>query len=82
MPHSTRRGANGVALAVGWVLAHTLFSPEVRSAFAAIGRESTGAGFGLTSSRYFAGWLLALLVWLLPFGEHARFFVIIALTLL
>jgi formate/nitrite transporter FocA (FNT family) len=70
------------AFIIGWVLANTpLFPPEVRSAFAAICRESAGAGFGLTVLRgVFAGWLLALLVWLLPFAEHARFFVIIALT--
>jgi len=28
----------------------------------------------------FAGWLIALIVWLLPFAEAARFFVIILLT--
>jgi formate/nitrite transporter FocA (FNT family) len=47
----------------------------------AIGRESLDVTFGLAFLRgIFAGWLLALLVWLLPFAEHARFFVIIALT--
>lgn len=70
------------ALAIGWVLASTpLFSPELRNTFGMIGRESIRVGFGLALLRgIFAGWLLALLVWLLPFAEHARFFVIITLT--
>jgi formate/nitrite transporter FocA (FNT family) len=70
------------ALAIASVLARTgVFPPEIRANFAAIGRESMASGFGLTILRgIFAGWLLALLVWLLPFAEHARFFVIVALT--
>ena len=70
------------SLAVSWVIGNTaVFPGSVRDAFGAIGRESTGAGFGLTVRRgIFAGWILALLVWLLPFAEHARFFVIITLT--
>ncbi len=70
------------ALAVAWVLCRTsVFPPEVRDAFQAISRESTGIGFSLALLRgIFAGWLLALMVWLLPFAEHARFFVIIAMT--
>jgi formate/nitrite transporter FocA (FNT family) len=70
------------ALAVAWVLCRTdVFPPEVRGAFEAISRDSAGIGFWLALLRgIFAGWLLALMVWLLPFAEHARFFVIIALT--
>jgi formate/nitrite transporter FocA (FNT family) len=70
------------ALAIGFVLARTpAFSPEIRHFFGVIGGESVGAAFGPALLRgIFAGWLLALLVWLLPFAEHARFFVIIALT--
>lgn len=70
------------ALAIATVLARTdVFSPAVRDAFAAISRESIAVGFGLALLRgIFAGWLLALLVWVLPFAEHARFFVIIAFT--
>ncbi len=28
----------------------------------------------------FAGWLMAMLVWILPFAESARFFVVVAVT--
>jgi formate/nitrite transporter FocA (FNT family) len=70
------------ALAIAWVLGNTgLFAAPVRGAFAQIGRESLTASFGLVVFRsIFAGWLLAMLVWVLPFAEHARFFVIVAIT--
>jgi formate-nitrite transporter family protein len=70
------------ALAMAWVLGNTgAFPEEVRRVFAQIGRESLQIGFGLIVLRaIFAGWLLAMLVWVLPFAEHARFFVIIGLT--
>jgi formate/nitrite transporter FocA (FNT family) len=70
------------ALVIAWVLGNTeAFKPEVRAAFEAIGRESIGIAFGTVLLRgIFAGWLLAMLVWVLPFAEHARFFVIVALT--
>ena len=70
------------ALAIACALSRTsAFSPEMRGVFGEIGLESTGAGFGLALLRgVFAGWLLALLVWLLPFAEHARFFVIVLIT--
>ncbi len=70
------------ALIIAWVLSATpLFPPEVRAAFTAVGGKSLSMPFGLALFRgIFAGWLVALLVWLLPFAEHARFFVIIALT--
>jgi len=70
------------ALVIAWVLGNTdVFSPTVRKAFAEIGHESVDLGFGLVVLRgIFAGWLLAMLVWVLPFAEHARFFVIVGLT--
>jgi formate-nitrite transporter family protein len=70
------------AAAIAWMLGHTqAFSPEIRNAFSEIGRESIGHSFGTILLRgVFAGWLLAMLVWVLPFSESARFFVIIALT--
>jgi formate/nitrite transporter FocA (FNT family) len=70
------------ALTIGGILARTsVFSPEIRNVFGAISAETVGLPFGQALLRgIFAGWLLALLVWLLPFAEHARFFVIIALT--
>lgn len=70
------------ALIVAWVLGNTpAFDVGVQKAFAEIGKESLRLGFGLVLLRgIFAGWLIALLVWVLPFAETARFFVIVALT--
>lgn len=70
------------ALAIAWVLGNTgVFRPEVQKAFSEIARESVSPGFGLILLRgVFAGWLLAMLVWVLPFAEHARFFVIVGIT--
>jgi formate-nitrite transporter family protein len=69
-------------LAIAWVLGHTdVFRPEVRQAFSEIGRESADVTFGLALLRgIFAGWLIALMVWLLPFAESARVGVIIGVT--
>jgi formate/nitrite transporter FocA (FNT family) len=70
------------ALAIAWVLAKTaVFQPDVRAAFTDIGRESMQADFATILLRgVFAGWAIALLVWVLPFAESARFFVIVSLT--
>jgi formate/nitrite transporter FocA (FNT family) len=67
---------------IAWLLAGTsAFPADVRASFAAAAREATDLPFGLALLRgIFAGWLMALLVWLLPFAEHARFFVIITMT--
>ncbi|MDP9363839.1 MAG: formate/nitrite transporter family protein [Chloroflexota bacterium] len=66
------------ALAVASVAGQTTaFGPAVRGAFAEIGREAAAPGFGTTLLRaVFAGWLIALLVWLLPSAETARVWVI------
>jgi formate/nitrite transporter FocA (FNT family) len=70
------------ALAIAWVIARTsLFEPDLQSAFAEIGRHALSGSFGLTVLRgIFAGWLIALMVWLLPLAEAARLWVIILLT--
>lgn len=72
------------ALIVAWVAARTnAFDPHVREAFAAIGHKAMEHGFGTTLLRgIFAGWLIALMVWLLPFAETARVWVIIFITYL
>ncbi len=57
------------------------FAPEVRETFAAIGREAMQPGAATILLRgVFAGWLIAVMVWLLPFAEAARFWVIVVLT--
>ena len=70
------------ALIVAWVAARTnAFDPHVREAFAAIGNKAMENGFATTLLRgIFAGWLIALMVWLLPFAETARVWVIIFIT--
>jgi len=72
------------ALAVALVIAKSnAFDPDVRETFLDIGRETMKYGFGTTLLRaVFAGWLIALIVWLLPFAEAARVWVIIILTYL
>ena len=72
------------ALAVAWVAGRTaVFAPDARTAFAEIGREAMGAGFGTALLRgIFAGWLIALIVWLIPFAEAARVWVIFVVAYL
>ena len=60
-----------------------MFDPPVESAFAALGRETIVSGFGAVLIRaVFAGWLIALMVWLLPAAESARVSIIIIITYL
>ena len=72
------------ALGFGVVAANTrAFSEGARDAFAKLAAESLSSGFGLTLFRgIFAGWLIALMVWLLPGARNARLPVIVVLTYL
>lgn len=72
------------ALLFAMIVAHTtLFPPEVQRAFAEISQHSLHGGFGMTILRaIFAGWLIALMVWLLPAAEGTRTHIIILLTYL
>lgn len=67
---------------IAWVLGNTdLFHADVRSAFNEIAREAGGAPFWTVVLRgIFGGWLIALMVWLLPHAESARVLVIVAVT--
>ncbi len=67
---------------IGWVLARTDLLPAyARTAFLDIARAAMGHGFGMmTLKGIFAGWLIALLVWVLPFAEAGRVAVIILMT--
>ncbi len=68
------------ALAIGNV---ALFSAPVHEAFTAIGLSHLGPSFGIIFTRaIFAGWLIALMVWLLPGAESARVSIIILITYL
>ncbi|GAA5480976.1 formate/nitrite transporter family protein [Haloferula sargassicola] len=56
---------------------------EIRDACVEISRTTLEHGFGTTLLRgIFAGWLIALMIWLLPFAESARVWVIIIISYL
>ncbi|HYE15513.1 MAG TPA: formate/nitrite transporter family protein [Pyrinomonadaceae bacterium] len=59
----------------------TAFDEPTRAAFAEIGAKAMEHDFWTTMLRgVFAGWLIALMVWLLPFAETARVWVIVIIT--
>jgi formate-nitrite transporter family protein len=60
-----------------------MFEPKIQDALVAVSRDGLGAGFWIVTMRaIFAGWLIALMVWLLPGAESARVSIIIILTYL
>jgi formate/nitrite transporter FocA (FNT family) len=68
------------ALCVGRI---SIFDSHTQECLTAIGASHIGAGFGTVLLRaIFAGWLIALMVWLLPSAESARVSIIIILTYL
>jgi formate/nitrite transporter FocA (FNT family) len=76
-------GANVAATwLVAAVLAHTdVFDSATKAAFTEISRHSVSMPFWDTVLKaIFAGWLIALMVWLLPAAETARPFIIIIVT--
>lgn len=62
--------------------AHTpVFSPEARQAFLSLGLASMHGSFWATATRgIFAGWLIALMAWLLPSVVESRLWIIALLT--
>jgi len=70
------------AVIVAWVLGNTnAFDPIVRNAFAFLGHRAADHSFGTLVLRgSFAGWLIAMVVWLLPAAQAARIWIIILLT--
>jgi formate/nitrite transporter FocA (FNT family) len=63
------------------LLAPGVFEPEVTQAFADIARESIGPVFGVTFLKaVFAGWLIALMVWILPAARSAKLLTIVIIT--
>jgi formate-nitrite transporter family protein len=60
-----------------------LFDARTQQSLSEIGAAHLGAGFGIVLVRaIFAGWLIALMVWLLPGAESARVSIIIIVTYL
>jgi formate-nitrite transporter family protein len=71
-------------LLFAYCIAHIhLFEPAVQQAFHEIGAAHLGASFGIVLMRaIFAGWLIALMVWLLPGAEASRVVIVIIITYL
>ncbi len=65
-----------------WVLGNTsIFDPDIQQAFNDLGREAMRMGFGTTLLRgVFAGWLIALMVWMLPVAHSSRFVTVVVIT--
>jgi formate/nitrite transporter FocA (FNT family) len=60
-----------------------IFSPGIQRVLAEIGRTSLSGSFWIVLSRaVFAGWLIALMVWLLPAAETSKVSIIIIVTYL
>lgn len=58
-----------------------LFAPDAVHAFTDLGVRAADPGFlTVLIKAVFAGWLIALMVWLLPAAAASRFFVIVAVT--
>ena len=70
------------ATAFAWIVGTTdAFKPEIREAFTAIGREALGPPWATMFIRaVFAGWLIALMVWMLPAAQTAQLWVIIIIA--
>lgn len=70
------------AFVFAWLVGNSnIFSPEIRDAFSKIGQMSMQPDFWTIVIRAaVSGWLIALMVWLLPFAESARLWVIIILA--
>jgi formate-nitrite transporter family protein len=70
------------ALAVAWACSKTaVFDEPAKEAFRQVAMETVGAPFGTVLLRgVFAGWMIALMVWLMPGAETARVWVIIFVT--
>ncbi len=70
------------AFLFAWLVTHTpVFSPRVQQSFTMLTLQSMqGNGISFIIKGIFAGWLIALMVWLLPAAEATRLHIIIILT--
>ena len=70
------------ALAIAAILARTpVFDAPVQVVFTQVSQESMGSNVGVTFLRaIFAGWLIALMVWILHAGESPRWFIVALIT--
>jgi formate/nitrite transporter FocA (FNT family) len=71
----------GTAVFAGLLQFKDVFDSGVNAALAELARAPFSAGFGVTLVRgVFAGWLIALMVWLLPSARSARLLTILIVT--
>ncbi|MGI9070637.1 MAG: formate/nitrite transporter family protein [Bryobacteraceae bacterium] len=65
-----------------WVVGNTpMFKPEVQAAMLAIAKQAADVNFGIAILRgIFAGWLIAMVVWMLAAIDTGRIAVIVVLT--
>jgi formate/nitrite transporter FocA (FNT family) len=70
------------AILFAMALAHgTAFEPNIMSAFVELSRPTVQADFGVTLVHgIYAGWLIALMVWLLPAAQYSRPLIILMIT--
>jgi len=70
------------AHAFAWAVGNTpVFKPEIRQAFGEIARESAAVAFGPAVLKgIFAGWLIAMMVWLLAAADERRVALIVIPT--
>lgn len=70
------------ALIFAWAAGHTgVFDTPVQHAFVSIGHEAMKGSFAVMLYKaIFAGWLIALMVWLFPVADNSRVPIIIILT--
>jgi formate-nitrite transporter family protein len=69
-------------LAFAWLVGTTeVFEPPVRAAFGALAADEARGGWAtIFIQAVFGGWLIALMVWLLPFAEAGRIWVVLIIT--
>jgi len=73
----------GVAVITGVSAWSGVFAPDVRQAFSAIGQAAMSHHFMTTLVRgVYAGYLIAVMVWLLPGAEAARLWIVVLLAYL
>lgn len=73
----------GAAIFATIVARTGVFTPDVREAFTHLGEEARAGSAGVILLRaVFAGWLIALMVWMIPGAEASKALIIILVTFL
>jgi formate-nitrite transporter family protein len=71
----------GTLIFAGLLAINGLFNDDLQTALREISRDAVSGPFWPTAIKaIFAGWLIALMIWLLPSARSARLFVILLLT--